>query len=224
MGETRAYTLAWLGELMQMLRLPPDLVIQPVVPDSGIPPLEFGSELPAPHELRLPISSDNQEEWWYAWGRLLTHETWNTCFINLLGVPPRTLMTTRDQTRWQDSAAVLIETLCTAAPDHVVATLCPSGLLTDNRHAPLRAWLAHHHRLEWLVYLGSAAAQPLGVHPSFRMTLLLIRTGPAHEGEQRLLRLADLTELERPEWRKVLANAAKRGGGEAGPSIILRNP
>jgi hypothetical protein len=133
-------------------------------------------------------------------------------------------MTTRDQTRWQDSAAVLIETLCTAAPDRVVATLYPSALLTDNRHAPLRAWLVRHHRLEWLVYLGSAAAQPLGVHQSFRMTLLVIRTGPAHEGEQRLLRLADLTELERPEWWKVLANAAKRGGGEAGPSIVLRNP
>jgi len=40
-----------------MLRLPPDLVIQPIVPDSGIPPLAFGAELPAPHDLRLAAPS-----------------------------------------------------------------------------------------------------------------------------------------------------------------------
>ena len=65
-----------------------------------------------------------------------------------------------------------IEAMYTAEPDHVVAVLCPLGLLTGNYHAPLRAWLAQHHQLEWLIYLGSAAAQLLGVHLRFRMVLL----------------------------------------------------
>ena len=172
MEEIGTHTLAWLGNLLRLLRLPPDLVIQPIAPDSSMPPLDFGAELPAPHVLQLPTAFENQQEWQQALEHLLTHQAWDTCFINLLGVPPRTLITTRDDTHWRDGAAILIEAMYTAEPDHVVAVLCPLGLFTGNYHAPLRAWLAQHHQLEWLIYLGSAAAQLLGVHLRFRMVLL----------------------------------------------------
>lgn len=154
MEETETHTLAWLGDLLKLLRLPPDLVIQPVAPDSSMPPLDFGSGLPVPHDLPLPAAFENQEAWQQALGYLLTHQAWNTCLINLLGVLPRTLSTTRDDTRWRDGAAFLIETMSIAEPDHVVAVLCPLSLLTDDRHAPLRAWLVQHHQLESYVQGG----------------------------------------------------------------------
>jgi hypothetical protein len=224
MTERQSHTLAWLGELTQILRIPPDLVIQTVSHNSGIPTLDFGPDLPKPQDVHLPASSDNQENWRHALAALLAHEGWQTGLINLLGIPVHTIETTRDSLRWQDDAAFLSEALCTSAPDRLLVVLSPAGLLFANRYARLRAWLASHHRLEWLVYLGPAAANLLGVHPAFRMAVLVIRIGSAQREEPHLLRLVDLTDLDRSEWKKVLLHTAKRGGGEVGPSIVLRNP
>jgi len=102
MTERQSHTLAWLGELTQILRVPPDLVIQTVSHDPGIPTLDFGPDLPKPQDVHLPASSDNQENWRHALAELLAHEGWQTCLINLVGIPVHTIETTRDNMRWQD--------------------------------------------------------------------------------------------------------------------------
>jgi hypothetical protein len=224
MTEGQTYTLAWLGKLTQLLRISPDLVIQPVSHDPNTPALDFGPDVPTPHEIRLPIASDDQESWRRALADLLTHKTWQTCLINLLSIPIHSIETTRDGLRWQDGLAFLAEALCTSTPGHLLVVLSPLGLLLTNQHTSQRAWLASHHRLEWLVYLGSTAANLLGVHRSFPTAVLVIRAGSMPGVEPHLLRLVDLTNLEYSEWKKVLVHTTKRGGGEVGPSIVLRNP
>jgi hypothetical protein len=146
MTEGQTYTIAWLGELTQLLRIPPDLVIQPVSHDPNIPTLDFGPDLPTPYELHLPIS-DEQESWRHALADLLAHKAWQTCFINLLSIPIHSIETMRDGMRWQDGLAFLAEALCSATPGHLFVVLSPFGLLLTDRHASQRAWLASHHRL-----------------------------------------------------------------------------
>jgi hypothetical protein len=179
MTEGQTYTLVWLGELTQLLRIPPGLVIQPVSHDPNIPAFDFGPDLPTPHAIHLPTSFGDQENWRHTLAELLTHKAWQTCLINLLSIPIHSIETTRDGMRWQDGLAFLAEALCTSTPGHLLVVLSPFGLLLNNRHASQRAWLARHHRLEWLVYLGPAAASLLGVHRSFRTAVLVIRAGSA---------------------------------------------
>ena len=224
MTERESHSLAWLGELTRVLGLTPDLVIQPVGHEPGIPTLDFGSALPQPQEIHLPNPSDTQDHWRRALTELLNRQEWRIGLINLLGIPVQTLAIERDGARWQDGSAFLTEALYTSPPGRIHAVLSPAGLLSENRHAHFRTWIASRHRLEWLVYLGPAAAKLLGVHPTFRMAVLVIRTGAADREGPHLLHLVDLTDIERSEWKKVLLHTAKRSGGEVGASIVLRNP
>src|SRR5262245_27874210 len=96
MTERQTCTLAWLGELTQLLRIPPDLVIQPVSHDPNIPALAFGPDVPTPHEIHLPSSSDEQESWRHALANVLSHKAWQTCCINLLSIPIHSIETMRD--------------------------------------------------------------------------------------------------------------------------------
>lgn len=224
MTERQSHSLAWLGELTQFLGLAPDLVIQPVGHEPGIPTLDFGPALPQPEEMHLPTPSDTQDHWRRTLTELLDRREWKLCLINLLGIPVQTLAIERDGARWQDGPAFLTEALWASPPGRIHIVLSPAGLLSENRHAYFRTWIASRHRLEWLVYLGPAAAKLLGVHPTFRMAVLVIHTGVADREKPHLLRLVDLTDIERSEWKKVLLHTAKRSGGEVGPSIVLRNP
>ncbi len=217
----------WLHELLAILDRPPDLVVHPTQDGPTQPVIDFGPELPAPHPVKLPAARDQPQSWKDELTAALVGDGWSTCLIYPMAFParPRAMEEGADDRRFHDEAAFLAAALEVAGPARTFATLVSMNLLTSAGHAPFRTWLADRHRPAWILYFGPSASTAMGIHPSFRMGLLVVDSGPREaDGGVRLVRLADLRELELTGCRAALLAAARRGGGEVGPTIVLRDP
>ena len=214
--------LGWLNDLTPAFGQSIDLVLNPRSEDPAAPRFDYGDSFPSPHIISLPASEEDST-WREALARELKSVKWGCCLTNLLGVPSRCLRTEIEGQRLNDGAAFLAEVLRNADEGTRVVALAPVGITLHRRTAPLRAWLATNHFVEWLIYFGPEAANLLCAHPHFATTVLVIRAGPQETEGPRNLRLVNLFNNSRAEWPSAVSACAKRQGGEVGSSIVLRN-
>jgi hypothetical protein len=200
------------------------LVLEPRSSDPDAPQFDYGEQLPKPRMIMLHEEGDAQGEWLSKLASELKSTEWDACVANLISIPPRSLRSSLDGERFLDGAAFLAGVLNKAPGGKLVVAVSPATLLLSEQASSFRGWLATGHRVEGIIYMGSPAAQLLGAHPRFSMVLLMIRAGTAEEGAQQVLKMVNLGETPRSEWARIISDVAKRGGGEVGPSVVIRNP
>jgi len=123
--------------------------------------------------------------------------------------------------RCHGEAAVLARLLVGPLEGRRTAAFVTRSLLVSSEPAGFRAWLDRSFAVEWVLFLGAAAADALGVS-GLEMAVLVI--GPRQEDEEvRLTRLVDLREHDPSGWEEPLRRAGEREGGEVHYSIVLRD-
>ena len=215
---------SWLMDFRRLFNAKVGLVLEPRSSDPDAPQFDYGEQLPKPRTIILQDEGDPGR----GWVPQLTAEShgseWDACLANLVSIPPRSLHCSIDGERFLDGAAFLAELLKETPKGKLVIAVSPAALLLSEQTGRFRAWLATTHRVESIVYMGSPVAQLLGAHPRFSVLLLMIRSGSVEEGAQQVVRMVNLGESPRSEWVRIVSDVAKRGGGEVGPSVVLRNP
>jgi hypothetical protein len=224
MSEAFSRDLSWLMDFRGLFGAKVDLVLEPRSPDPDAPRFDYGEQLPEPRTIVLHPEGDSQGEWLSHLAEALQSTDWHLCLANLVAIPPRSLDSSIESERFWDGAAFLAEALKNTPKGKLVMALSPVALLLSEQTGRFRAWLAAAHRVEGIIYMGSPAAQLLGAHPRFSMVLLIIRSGPIGGDAQQVVRMANLGESPRSDWVRIVSDVAKRGGGEVGPSVVLRNP
>jgi hypothetical protein len=201
-----APSFAWLADTLSGIGLQPAALIEA----AGGPSFDYGGDLPASRIVEPAVG----------WAEQVARELPEGAVI-LNALPASGFQSALGHTRLSDAAGFLHQTLTLLPAGREVAALLPAALLDGAAAGPLRAWLATRHQPTWIILPGPEASTLAGL-AGFRMTLLVVRTGPPEPGKLLLLRLANLASTPRSEWRAVLRDAARRGGGEIGPTIVAR--
>lgn len=222
-SDNRPPDLSWLSNLRAALGAV-DIVLEATPNDPAAPRFEYGKAFPQPQAVVLDPQEQASEKWRDIVRSHLSSANWKVCLANLIAVPPRAIRGEVDGFALWDSAAFLAGILKNSPEGQIVAALMPVAVLNLQRSEPLRGWLSKAHSVEWIIFLGSEAAQLIGAYPGFGLTLVVIRSGLPVVESPRILRLVDLTSVSAAKWLPTLRAAAKRGGGEVGPSIVIRNP
>jgi hypothetical protein len=218
--------LSWLADFQQLFGGDVDLLLELRTDEAEAPSFEYGEHLPKPRSIVVRQGMESGDEWRSALRGHMQGADWKTCVANAIGLPQRSLRCEIDGVRFIDAAAFVADILKNAAADRLVVVLAPLSLVVADAetHATWREWIATHHRVEGIVYLGGPAAELIGAHPQFGLVLLLIRSGPTMPGALLLSRLLDLRGCLRTEWAKISSLAMERQGGEAKSMIVLRTP
>lgn len=224
MSEALSRDLSWLMDFRKLFGAKVDLVLEPRSPDPDAPRFGYGEQLPEPRTIVLPQEGDTRGEWLSHLAEALQSTDWNVCLANLVAIPPRSLESSIEGEHFMDGAAFLAEALKKTPEGKLVVAVSPAALLLLQQTGRFRSWLAAAHRVEAIIYMGAPAAEILGAHPRFGVVLLIIRSGSRAGDAQQVVRMVNLGESPRSDWIRLISDAAKRGGGEVGPSIVLRNP
>lgn len=120
------------------------------------------------------------------------------------------------------SAAFLSECLSRVPPGMEVAMLMSATALTSRKDSGLRRLLEEQHTVRWLVYLSNQLGIFPGLPGGFLVAIVVVTAGRVDE-RTRFVRLLDLRQCPPPEWAAELEQAKKRGGGEVGRSVVLRD-
>jgi len=216
--------LSWLKEFQRLFGAKVDLVLEPRSSDPEAPHFDYGDYFPDPRILILQDDTAGCEGWTTELASVLGNAEWDACLVNLVAIPPRSLHSSIQGKRIVDGAAFLAEALTRTPKGKFIIALSPVAILLSEQAAPFRAWLAKAHRVAAIVYMGPPVAELLGAHPRFGLALIVIRSGTAEDDEQLVLRLVNLGESSRSAWAGIVSDVAKRGGGEVGPSVVLRSP
>lgn len=211
--------MSWIYDLAPVFGEPIDLILDP----SAEAAADYGSTLPPPKAFPVPGGTPADNEWKQNLASVLREKQWSVVLLNLLRIPPRSLRAEIDGHLLFDSAAFLYEVLRKAGDEQRVVALVPTGLLVDARCAPLRKSIGASKRLDWIVYLGREIATLLGAHPSYRFALIALGKLQKSDGSKSLIRLANLSEVPRADWRTELEAAGRREGGEGRNFIVLRD-
>lgn len=148
--------------------------------------------------------------------------TGDVVFVDtFLPAEPRTnrgLAIRKDGRRYPGSAAVIHHVLEGLPVGTTVAFLAPVSVTTTQSCQDLRANIDEGHGVTWLIFADGSLLP--GVHHAFQFVILVlvVGTGPAH-----VTRLADLRGIEPASWSREMQAARKRGGGEVGASVVLRD-
>ncbi len=125
--------------------------------------------------------------------------------------------------RQQGPAGLISVALGAAAPGALVVTIAPAALFTTRSNAAFREWLWTNHQPTWLLTFRNEGSIP-EIHSALEFALVVVRAGPASHEATRILRLIDFDSPEQDDWSREIRRARKREGGEAGRSIVLRDP
>lgn len=120
------------------------------------------------------------------------------------------------------SAAFLGQCLSSVPPGMEVAMLMSATALTSRKDSGLRRLLEEQHTVRWLVYLSNQPGIFPGLHGGFLVAIVVVTAGRVDE-RTRFVRLLDLRQCPPPEWAVEFEQAKKRGGGEVGRSVVLRD-
>lgn len=119
---------------------------------------------------------------------------------------------------YRDSAAIIHHVVQGLPNETAVAILAPASLTTLRGFEQIRADIDEGHGVAWIIYADGRLLP--GVHHMFQFVVMVLNvgTGPAN-----VTRLVDLRGVESGQWLEVMRAAGKRGGGEVGASIVLRD-
>jgi hypothetical protein len=200
-----------------------DKVVDARPDDPAAPSFDYGEGFPQPRTVLIDVQGKQSDEWRETIQAELSIGGWSVCLTNLIAIPQRSIRSDVEGSSVFDVDAFLAEILNNSQEGKVIAALIPATRLHLQAAEPLRTWLAKAHRVEWIIYLGGEVAKLLGAPPQFALALVVIRSGRAVGDAIPVVRLVDLTAVPQGDWSPILRAAAKRGGGEVGSSIVLRN-
>jgi hypothetical protein len=223
---------SWVSEVMPAVCPEVHLSVEAQAADEVVPTFDFGPRIPNVHRLTLSASYDKGRTGW--WNRSLARsiplKAGEVCFVNLLTVPSESIETNVDGLPFKDGGALLAKLLKHAETGNKIVVLCHrrlvlgSSSIAERRASNLRGWLADHHSVDWVIYLGSEAGTSQGSASSHsELALLAIEAGSTSEASRHPTRIADLARLPRKDWPRILKYCAKRGGGERDDTIVLRD-
>lgn len=215
-------SLAWVIDFSPLFGATPDLLLEPVIEDPDVPKFHYGDKLPAPRTVSLR-TYDKTQAWRGDVAAALQNGEWRVCMTNLIGIPLRSIAGEIQGNALFDAAAFLAEMLKHPSAGKLMVALAPRTILVNQTFSYFREWLGKTHQVQSIVYLGRESAQLIGAHPEFRLAILVIRSGRSESDPVPLVRLIDVANSPRAEWISIARAAAKRGGGEVGSSIVLRN-
>jgi len=225
MTEHELHDLGWLTPIWEVLPDPPACIIEPADPGTTGPTYDYGELQDAVHLLRLPERGERDESWRQELGSVLSSQEGQCFFLNAMSIPSRAVRLTLDSGRCSGPAALIAAAFDSVGPGGTLCCLAPLGVLSDVSSRSLRAHIAAYRCLRWIVYFGADAAKALGAHPGFRMVVVVLqREMQPESGETLVVRLVDLASLPLEDWGRALRQASRRGGGEAGPVNVLRDP
>jgi hypothetical protein len=99
----------------------------------------------------------------------------------------------------------------------IVAIFGPTELTTGGNHEDLRAEIDRAHGVNWVIFADGRLFS--GVHNAAQFAILVLS---ANTGPSEITRLVNLRALEPSHWIRNIRAAKKRGGGEDGMTIVLR--
>jgi hypothetical protein len=224
MNERFSGNLSWLIDFRRLFGAEVDLVLEPRSANPDAAQFDYGEHLPKARSILLQEGRGAPKKWISELTSILHSTDWQVCLANLIAVPPRSLQIQIKGEPFVDGAAFLAEALESVPSGKVVVALSATTLLVSEQASLFRAWLATAHRVEGIVYMGHPAAELLGTDSRFSFALAIIRSGIAESDTQSGLRLVNLRESPCADWVRIISEVTERGGGEVGPSIVLRNP
>ena len=130
----------------------------------------------------------------------------------------RCLTDTKDGGVYQGDGAVIHHVLRGVPAGTTVAFLALSSVATMRSFERLRAEIDEGHGVGWLIYADGRLLP--GIHHAFQIVILVVAVGI---GPAKVTRLVDLRGVEPGQWLREMRAAQKRGGGEVGASIVLRD-
>lgn len=176
------------------------------------------------HRINITKASAATDMWRQELSTALENDPVAPCFINALGMPLHLVSTAFQNGRISDCSAVILQAISASTREQSLSFLLPVGFLSSSKDSSFRSWLGNNHRVDWVIFLDNKKGAFPRIHRAFAFCIISIRVGEPSAPEARVARFLDLRDVDVQRWPEAVRAAHKRGGGELGPSIVLRNP
>ena len=220
MSDTSPHTspVVQFAAILEALDVSPDVLVEATdVPD----PRSFAGLEGLSAVVQLDAAEDSKDTWRSALEERIPTD-WRTVLVNGFG-SDRSFEATVDGRLQRGAAALLYLLLDTATPGNFAVAITPAALWTMRTTASFREWIWANHQPIWLTTFRNRQSIP-SIHPALELAIVVVRAGPAAQDSTRILRLVDLDDPDPNAWLAEIRRARQREGGEAGHSIVLRDP
>lgn len=129
----------------------------------------------------------------------------------------RRLTIRKENSVYYGNGAIIHHVLSSLPKGTITAVFAPAELATGRNHEDLRAEIDREHGIQWVIYADGRLLS--NIHNAAQFLILVLA---AHSGPSEVTRLANLRALEPSHWLRNVRAAKKRGGGEDGMIVVLR--